>query len=305
MSALVVNELTKDYGAVRAVAALSLRVEPGTIVGLLGPNGAGKTTAISMIAGVVEPSGGTASVCGHDVRRDAFAARALLGVVPQDLALYPELTARQNLRFFGAMWRLRRRELDDRVAAALEVAGLAHRADHRVDTFSGGMKRRLNLVAALLHQPRVLVLDEPTVGVDPQSRAHIFDAVRRLRDDGSAVLYTSHYMEEVEALCDRVAIMDRGAIVAEDTVVGLIAAHADAALSVRVDGDAAAAAAALAPMGEVTAGGDTLRIATAASVGDIVRAVEATGATVVEVHRLSAGLEAVFLSLTGHALRDD
>jgi ABC-2 type transport system ATP-binding protein len=222
---LEVRGLGKDYGARAAVAAIDLDVAAGEIVGLLGPNGAGKTTTISMISGVVTPSRGTARIDGHDIRAEARAARAALGVAPQDLAIYEPLTATENLRFFGALYGLGGALLAERIAWALGVAGLTDRAREPAAKFSGGMKRRLNLAAGLLHKPRLLVLDEPTVGVDPQSRNHIFETIRALRAGGMTILYTSHYMEEVEALCDRVAIMDAGKLVALGAVAELRARH--------------------------------------------------------------------------------
>jgi ABC-2 type transport system ATP-binding protein len=213
-SLLEVRGLGKDYGARVAVAALDLTVSAGEIVGLLGPNGAGKTTAISMISGVITPTRGTVALDG---------GRAALGIVPQDLAIYDPLSATENREFFGALYGLRGALLRERIAWALGVAGLADRAGEPAAKFSGGMKRRLNLAAGLLHRPRLLILDEPTVGVDPQSRNHIFETLRTLRAEGTTIVYTSHYMEEVEALCDRVAIMDAGKVIAQGTVLELLA----------------------------------------------------------------------------------
>src|SRR5215831_4923749 len=224
--------LGKDYGARVAVQSVDLAIRRGEIFGLLGPNGAGKTTTISMACGVVPPSRGTARIAGHDIRSDTFAAKRAIGLVPQDLALYDELSPRQNLAFFGQLYGLAGDELAQRIDWALGIAGLTDRAGDLVKTFSGGMKRRLNLAAGLIHEPTLLVLDEPTVGVDPQSRRHIFDSIRTLRDRGMTILYTSHYMEEVEELCDRVAIMDAGAIVASGTLAELRAAHSGGGLEI-------------------------------------------------------------------------
>jgi ABC-2 type transport system ATP-binding protein len=226
MALLETRGLGKDYDGVAALAALDLDVGAGELVGLLGPNGAGKTTTISMIAGVVTPSRGTVRIDGHDLARDAFAARRALGLVPQDVALYEELTPRANLRFFGSLYGLAGAALASRIDWALEIAGLTDRAGARVSTFSGGMKRRLNLVAGLLHRPRLVILDEPTVGVDPQSRNFIFQAIRALvAEHGTTVLYTSHQMDEVEALCRRVAILDHGELIAVGDLADLVAAH--------------------------------------------------------------------------------
>jgi ABC-2 type transport system ATP-binding protein len=232
MPLLETRGLGKDYGSLSALAGLDLAIEEGEIFGLLGPNGAGKTTAISMMCGVVTPSRGSARVAGLDIA--SFAARRLIGLVPQDLALYEELSALQNLRFFGGLYGLTGSELAARADWALELAGLRERAREPVSRYSGGMKRRLNLAAGLLHRPRLVILDEPTVGVDPQSRNHIFATIRALSaEHGMTVLYTSHYMEEVELLCKRVAILDRGALIACSTVEDLVARHGGEEVVVR------------------------------------------------------------------------
>ena len=307
MTALLdVRGLGKDYGPRTAVGAIDLAIEPGTIVGLLGPNGAGKTTTISMIAGVLTPSRGSATIAGHPIGADA--GKRALGLVPQDLALYDPLSAEQNLTFFGKLYGLHGAALAERIDWALGVVGLRDRRDDRVATYSGGMKRRLNLAAGVLHRPKLLVLDEPTVGVDPQSRHHIFDTVRALARDGMAVLYTSHYMEEVEELCERVAIMDHGAIVAAGTLDELKAAHhGGSTLELELRGDDAALLAAKAMAarhGVIEGAGERLRLARPAALAALVADVEAAGATVVAVRTVAADLQAVFLALTGHELRD-
>ena len=313
MALLESRGLGKDYGALRAVEALDLDIEEGEIFGLLGPNGAGKTTAISMMCGVVTPSRGSVRVAGHDLGRESFAARRAIGLVPQDLALYDDLTARQNLRFFASLYGLRGSELAARIDWALALAGLVDRSSESVRRFSGGMKRRLNLAAGLLHRPRLVILDEPTVGVDLQSRNHIFATIRALcADHGMTVLYTSHYMEEVELLCQRVAIMDSGREVASDTVAGLVAQHGGGSLEVEFRGDAGRVAAALGALGEVTLeeqgeSGGRLRLIEESQVkpGAVVRAVENAGGEVEALRVRKPNLETVFLALTGHSLRDD
>jgi linearmycin/streptolysin S transport system ATP-binding protein len=219
---LEVSDLSKRYGDREAVRSLSFHVSPGEIFGLLGPNGAGKTTTIGMIAGVVPPGDGTIRVSGEDTARGRRSLRKL-GLVPQSVALYPALTAKENLAFFGRIYGLSRTVLAPRIDALLELAGLAGRCDEAISDFSGGMKRRLNLACALVHEPALLLLDEPTVGVDPQSRERIYDAMRELASNGLALLLTTHYLEEAERLCDRLAIMDEGRIVAEGTVRELCA----------------------------------------------------------------------------------
>jgi ABC-2 type transport system ATP-binding protein len=297
--------LGKDYGARTAVHAIDLTLSRGEIFGLLGPNGAGKTTTISMACGVVPPSRGTARIAGADIRTRTFDAKRAIGLVPQDFALYDELSPRQNLAFFGELYGLTGGELARRIEGVLGIAGLTDRAGDLVKTFSGGMKRRLNLAAGLIHEPTLLVLDEPTVGVDPQSRRHIFEAIRALRGRGVTILYTSHYMEEVEELCDRVAIMDAGRIVASGPIDELTAQHTTGGLEIELDGDEAAiaAAAAAAPLGARRAGA-MLHLEARPPYAPAIAAIEAAGARIRRIGARRADLETVFLALTGRGLRD-
>ena len=218
---LEADSLHKSFGNLMAVSSISLEAGAGETIGLLGPNGAGKTTTVSMIAGLVRPDSGAVRIEGRPLGGDADPIKRRMGLVPQDLALYDELTAQANLQLFAALYDLEgaaaRRAIDE----TLELVGLADRAHDRVKNYSGGMKRRLNLAAALLHDPQILLLDEPTVGVDPQSRNAIFDNLEVLRGRGKTLLYTTHYMEEAERLCDRVIIIDHGKVVADDTLPGL------------------------------------------------------------------------------------
>ena len=218
---LAVRDLRKTYGRLVAVDGVSFAVEPGQLVGLLGPNGAGKSTTVAMIAGLVTPESGTVTVGGQPIGGDTDPRKRLIGLVPQDLALYDELSAAANLRLFGALYDLAGRPLEDAIGSALLLVGLAERAGDRVKTFSGGMKRRLNLAAGLLHDPQIILLDEPTVGVDPQSRNAIFDNLEFLKSRGKALLYTTHYMEEAERMADRIVVMDHGRVLADDTLAGL------------------------------------------------------------------------------------
>ena len=218
---LTVSHLRKTFGSLVAVDDVTFGLERGQLVGLLGPNGAGKTTTVSMIAGLLTPDRGDVLVDGRRLAGDTDPAKRKIGLIPQDLALYDELTARDNLQFFGALYGLRRAALDGAIAAALDLVGLADRVGDRVKTFSGGMKRRLNLAAGLLHDPDILLLDEPTVGVDPQSRNAIFDNLETLKQRGKALLYTTHYMEEAERLADRIVVIDHGKVIADDTLQGL------------------------------------------------------------------------------------
>ena len=221
MAILEAKQLRKSFGQLVAVNEVSLALDAGKLVGLLGPNGAGKTTTVSMIAGLVTPDRGEVLVDGRRLTGDTDPGKRRIGLVPQDVALYEELTARENLRFFGALYNLSGAVLESATAAALALVGLTERARDAVQTFSGGMKRRLNLAAGILHDPDVLLLDEPTVGVDPQSRNAIFDNLVLLKQRGKALLYTTHYMEEAERLADRIVVIDHGNVVADDTLDGL------------------------------------------------------------------------------------
>ena len=218
---LEVRNLRKTYGSLVAVDDVSFTVGRGELVAVLGPNGAGKTTTVSIISGLVTPERGEVEIAGRPLRGDTDPGKRRIGLVPQDVALYDELSARDNLRFFGALFGLGGRAADAAIESVLALVGLAERARDRVGTFSGGMKRRLNLAAGLLHDPDILLLDEPTVGVDPQSRNAIFDNLEALKRRGKALVYTTHYMEEAERLADRVVIIDRGRVVADDSVLGL------------------------------------------------------------------------------------
>lgn len=303
--------LRRRFGDRVAIDDVSFTIAAGETYGLLGPNGAGKTTAISLLCGVLEADAGTIEVHGRPVSPRHPEHRAAIGYVPQELALYPDLSARENLRFFGKLQGLRGAALAERSALVLDVVGLADRADERVDEYSGGMKRRINIAVGLLHEPKLLVLDEPTVGVDPQSRSAILDAVAALGEAGLAVLYTTHYMEEAERLCDRIGIIDDGRLVAEGTRRELIDRLGTAG-HVRVEavGDLerfARAAAAL-PMVEAVSATDGLLEVTVRDGGRAIAAlVEAAEQAAVEVESIEVAepdLEAVFLHLTGKALRD-
>jgi ABC-2 type transport system ATP-binding protein len=216
-----VQDLVKRYGETVAVDGVRFTADAGAIFGLLGPNGAGKSTTIGCISGLVEPSSGAVRVLGHDVRQDPRPAREKLGVVPQELAIYEDLSARENLEYWGAAWGLAGAALASRVREVLAAIGLGDRAKEPVKRFSGGMKRRLNFGCGIVHRPKVLLLDEPTVGVDPQSRVKLLELVRAETANGTCVLYTTHYLEEAETLCDRLAILDHGKILAAGTLDGL------------------------------------------------------------------------------------
>ncbi len=235
--------LTKRFGDRVAVDGISFDVAPGECYGLLGPNGAGKTSTIAMVCGLLEADAGTVTINGAAMTPRALEVKAHIGYVPQEVALYPDLSAAENLKFFGRLYGLRGDDLDRRVADALAVVDLADRAGDHIEQYSGGMRRRANIAAGLLHEPAVLVLDEPTVGVDPQSRNAILETVRSLADGGKAVVYTTHYMEEAERVCDRVGIIDNGHLIAEGTRRELVAKIGGKdRLRVSVNGDPAALA---------------------------------------------------------------
>jgi len=303
--------LRKAFGDIQAVDDVGFTIAPGETYGLLGPNGAGKTTSISMIAGLLHPDAGDIEVVGTPMTPRALDAKAAVGLVPQDLAIYPDLTARENLRFFARLQGLSRADAGARGDEVLEVIGLTDRADDRAGEFSGGMKRRLNIGIGLLHHPKLLILDEPTVGVDPQSRNAILESVEHLSIEGLAVLYTTHYMEEAERLCDRIGIVDQGRLVAEGTRRELIATIAEQdVVRLHVAGDGAAAARACDDLDGVTSAeveGEEivcLLDGAAAKLPALLGAVAAVGATVDGVEVREPDLEDVFLHLTGRALRD-
>jgi ABC-2 type transport system ATP-binding protein len=308
---LVCRGLRKRFGERLAVDGVGFEIQPGETYGLLGPNGAGKTTTISMVCGILSADDGDVRVNGQRVDPGTVAAKGAIGYVPQDLAIYPDLSARENLTFFGRLYGLRGSRLNGRVAEVLAVIDLADRADERTERFSGGMKRRLNIGIGLLHEPRLLVLDEPTVGVDPQSRNAILTSVEALSAAGMAILYTTHYMEEAERLCDRVGIIDGGRIIAEGTrrqLVALVGGLDRVRLSASGNiAEAAAEARRLAGVQEATVrdgGIDLLVVEARRLLPQLLSAMSQDGITIRSVEVIEPDLEAVFLHLTGKALRD-
>jgi ABC-2 type transport system ATP-binding protein len=303
--------LVRRFGERTAVDGVGFEIAPGETYGLLGPNGAGKTTTISIVAGVLRADAGSVRIAGEPLATGASRAKRRLGLVPQDVALYPDLTARENLRFFGRLQGMRGRRLAARIDEVLVVVGLADRADDRVEAYSGGMKRRANIAAGLLHEPQLLILDEPTVGVDPQSRNQILESIEALGASGMAVLYTTHYMEEAERLCDRVGIIDEGRLVAEGTRRELVARIGEHD-RIRLDasGDLRALAgrlAALEGVVEATAAErrvEVLATSARAVLAPVIGAAEAAGVDVTAVDVVEPDHEAVFLHLTGKTLRD-
>jgi ABC-2 type transport system ATP-binding protein len=302
--------LVKAFGDRVAVDGVSFDVARGEIYGLLGPNGAGKTTTIKLVCGLLRPDRGAATLDGC-LAADDLDAKRVIGYVPQDIALYPDLTARENLAFLGRLYGLRGRLLGERIDEALALTDLSDRGKDRVDSFSGGMKRRLNIAAGLLHHPLLLVLDEPTVGVDPQSRHAILERVQAFGREGMAVLYTTHYMEEAERVCDRVGIIDRGRLIAEGTRRELVARLGEKdRIDLVASGDLAVLAGACraVPGVEAAATADG-RVHLVAEDGRralpaVLEAAERAGVEVNSVEVVEADLEAVFMHLTGTALRE-
>ena len=310
---LEVQNLAKNYGSFNAVKGISFSINEGEIFSLLGPNGAGKTTTISMLSTLYTPTGGDATICGHSVTKDPMAVKKCIGVVPQDLALYEDLTARENLNFWGQMYGLSGKELKSRVDEVLEQISLTDKAKNRIKTFSGGMKRRVNIGVGLLHQPRLLFMDEPTVGIDPQSRRAILDSVKELNQKGMTVLYTTHYMEEAQELSHRVGIIDHGELIAigtQEELTKMVGQTDTLILHVGEEADPESLA------GEVR----TLKGVVKADVTDhevtiithsaeellapVVSHANSLGIKIRSVDIREPNLEAVFLHLTGRALRD-
>jgi len=309
--AIQVQGLHKGFGEIRAVQDVSFDVTQGEIFSLLGPNGAGKSTTISMLSCLLEPTQGDAQVMGHSIRRESMAVRTAIGAVPQEIALYGDLSARENLAFWGKMYGLRGPALRQRIDEVLEIIGLAGRQKGAVSKFSGGMKRRLNVGIALLHRPQVLILDEPTVGIDPQSRRHILDNVKELNRQGMTVLYTTHYMEEAQELSDQIAIMDQGRLIAQgshDELVQIVGELDRVDLAINMESEQVIDAwRATEGVHKISAGDGTLTLLVEDSNVVLPRLFEVAvrlGVRINSVEIHEPNLEAVFLHLTGRTLRD-
>jgi len=319
---LEANGLVKKFGDFGAVNDISFTMEEGEVFGLLGPNGAGKSTTISMLTCLYPPNEGDMRIFGHDVVKDATEVKKLIGVVPQDIALYPTLSARDNLSFFGEMYGLKGRDLKERVETVIDYVAMHERAKDAIKTYSGGMKRRINLAAGLVHSPKLLFLDEPTVGVDPQSRNHIFESVERLnKEQGMAILYTTHYVEEAERLCNRVGIIDRGKIIALDTpknLVGILGGglsqigleREDEELRKAVAGLSEVRSADFIPQEETEDGISTktvLKVEARTHANDalvqLIQLFNKKDVQMLSLETLEPNLESVFLHLTGKSLR--
>ncbi|MBN1360089.1 MAG: ABC transporter ATP-binding protein [Sedimentisphaerales bacterium] len=305
-----VEDLQKSYGSLRAVDGISLEVPEGELFGFLGPNGAGKTTTLSMISGLLKPDRGRVSIADIDVWTSPKEAKRILGLVPQDLALYEELSARENLTFWGSLFDLPRPQLKANIDLWLDRVGLKDRAKEPVSKFSGGMKRRLNLAIGLVHNPKVVLLDEPTVGIDPQARKNILDIIREIAREGTTILFTTHHLEEAEALCDRIAIMDHGRILETGSVEELARVAGDGSI-VTVNGPFTAAQFRTALEGEkvnVLSAAEHVGTATLnpdeINVVTLLQKLSEGGIEITDVSIQKPSLESVFLKLTGRELRD-
>ena len=311
MPAIQVLDLHKSFEDIYAVQGVSFDVQAGEIFSLLGPNGAGKSTIISMLACLLEPSQGDALVMGHSILREQMAVKEAIGVIPQDIALYEDLSARENLSFWGKMYGLRGVALRQRVDEVLEVTGLIERQKGRVGKFSGGMKRRLNIGIALLHRPQVIIMDEPTVGIDPQSRRNILDNVKELNQQGMTVLYTTHYMEEAQELSDHIAIMDQGQVIAQgthDELVKIVGELDRIDLTINAEAEWVMEQwRATEGVHQVSAQDGTLTLLVDDSnlvLPCLFESATQVGVRITSVEIQEPNLEAVFLHLTGRALRD-
>jgi ABC-2 type transport system ATP-binding protein len=310
-AAIRVQSLQKSFGENQAVQGVSFDVEQGEIFSLLGPNGAGKTTTISMLSCLLRPNEGDALIMGHSIRTDAMGVKSVLGVVPQEIALYEDLTARENLTFWGKMYGLRGSVLRSRVNEVLDVIGLTDRANERVGKYSGGMKRRVNIGVALLHKPKVIYMDEPTVGIDPQSRRNILDSVVALKNQGMTVLYTTHYMEEAQELSNHIAIMDHGKLIAcgtHEELVKLVGQQTRIDLTVSTEASKILDAwRSIEGVERVTVTEERITALVDDSNRVLPRLFDAAsrvGVRITSVDIQEPNLETVFLHLTGRALRD-
>lgn len=310
MTLVEVNNLSKTYGDTRAVDSISFEIQQGEIFGLLGPNGAGKSTTINMLCAYTEPTGGQIRIGTINVVAEPERVKPFIGVVPQDIALYPDLNGVENLRFFGRLYDIPADQLARRIEELLRLVGLYEKRKGRVEHYSGGMKRRLNLAVGLLNEPRFLLLDEPTVGVDPQSRNKIFEFIQTLNAQGLTILYTTHYMEEAELLCHRVGIMDEGHIIALDTPQSLINTLGTGIIHIGVrdgDGGLMAQLRALPQVRAITHQDGTLIVETVdaqRALLDIIGLFNETDTPMTALEILEPNLESVFIQLTGKQLRD-
>jgi ABC-2 type transport system ATP-binding protein len=311
MKIVKIEELVKKFGDTIAVDNISLEIEEGEIFGLLGPNGAGKSTIINIICGLLSKDRGKVEILGRDIKKDPFYTKKNIGIVPQDIAIYDDLTAFENIKFFAGLYGLSGSLLKDRVEEALEFVGLADKATSRPADFSGGMKRRLNIACAIAHRPKLIIMDEPTVGIDPQSRNHILQSVRKLNEMGSTIIYTSHYMEEVEEISSRIAIIDHGKVIAEGTNEELKAIVTDTnSVWITVDSTSRINVAQLKVIKGVTnveIDENLIKVNSSADINNLDKLIlyfTANQVPIKSIESKTPNLESVFLTLTGRKLRD-
>ncbi|MGL5415769.1 MAG: ABC transporter ATP-binding protein [Clostridium sp.] len=311
MDAIKIEGLGKSFGDFVAVDSITIDIREGEIYGLLGPNGAGKSTTIGIICGLLKPSKGKISILDIDVTKNMKNMNRKIGLVPQEIALYGDLTAYENLKFFGELYGLRGKELAEKISEVLEFIGLTDVKNKKANEFSGGMKRRLNIGCALVHSPKIVIMDEPTVGIDPQSRNHILDSVRKLNEKGVTIVYTTHYMEEIEAICSKIAIIDKGRVIAEGTKEDLKNTISDTKTlsltlssinEIKVD-----ELESISGVVKVSIDGNTLEISSSKEINNLNRIIEYIGhknAEIINIEQKEVTLETVFLALTGRKLRD-
>ena len=312
VSIVKLEQLTKRFGDMTAVDKMSLEIHEGEIFGLLGPNGAGKSTAINMITGLLLVDEGSISILGKDIKKDKMAAKSNIGIVPQDIAIYEDLTSLENVKFFASLYGLKGKQLEDASMEALEFTGLSDKQKALPKAFSGGMKRRLNIACAIAHKPKLIIMDEPTVGIDPQSRNHILQSVKKLNEMGSTIIYTSHYMEEVEELCTRIAIMDHGKVIALGTCEELEDLINDKGIVIVVISDPISkvnkdSIREISGVENVDVTEKTIKITSAkevANLDEIIQYFTKNNISIKSVESKTPDLESVFLSMTGRKLRD-
>ncbi|WP_088809497.1 MULTISPECIES: ABC transporter ATP-binding protein [Listeria] len=312
MKIVEINEVTKKFDKTIAVDRLTLSIEKGQIFGLLGPNGAGKSTAISILCGLIKKTSGNITIFGEQQGQDGLRIKSKIGLVPQEISLYNELSALENVKFFAGLYGLRGAELDKAANEALSFVGLTDKAKGRPEAFSGGMKRRLNIACAIAHRPELIIMDEPTVGIDPQSRNYILRSIKKLNENGATIIYTSHYMEEVEEICDYIAIIDHGKVIAEGTEEQLISLVTDVKeMEIIVDQDASVTTKDIEGVSGVQAvtwnGTNSLHITSSSEVNtlnSILAILLQHKIDILEINQETLNLETVFLNLTGRKLRD-
>jgi ABC-2 type transport system ATP-binding protein len=305
------RSVSKSYGNIEAVKNVSFSIDKGEIFGILGPNGAGKSTIVNILNTLVRPDKGDVIIDGVNIKDDGDTIKLIMGIVPQEIALYEELSALENLMFWGGLYNIPKSELMTNVNNTLEIVDLSYRKNDRIKTFSGGMKRRINIACSLLHNPKILVLDEPTVGVDPQNRNHIFEVIERLNSEGMTIIYTTHYMEEAERFCDKIAIIDVGSIIAQGTLKELRKfSDVKDLITVKLadsDNEVITRITSANPLFRFDSTSDTLKVECgniSKDVSIIINHIQNSGGVIERIYTQGTNLESIFLKLTGKKLRD-